>query len=245
MLMGLGLFGVIVGFCSGFFGIGGGTVLVPVLLYFGYDIKAAIGISVVQMMMGSLFGSYINHKKGKLDLGNGLFLGLGALLGASLSGVIVTYAPKILLMLVFSLTLAISIYKFFRAPLLPNATPNHSKSLLFVIGVGIGMIAISVGTGGAIFLTPILVGFLNWEMKQAISTSLFFVIFGSISGFVSLALHGLVDYTDGFVVGICSLIGVYFGVKQSHVVEHRMQKRLLLMLYCILLVLMVNKIIES
>jgi hypothetical protein len=245
MLIGLGLFGIVVGFCSGFFGIGGGTVLVPFLLYLGYNIKAAIGISVVQMVMGSLFGSYINHKKGKLDLGHGLFLGLGALLGASFSGLIVATLPKLALMIMFASILMLSIYKFFTAPLEPKAAPKRSKLLLFTIGTGIGAIAISVGTGGAVFLTPILVGFLNWEIKQAVSTALFFVVFGSVSGFISLAAHGLVDYTDGFAVGLGSLVGVYFGVKQSHTVDKKIQKRLLLALYCLLLLLTVNKIIQS
>ena len=41
MLIGLAFFGVIVGISSGFFGIGGGTLLVPSLIYLGYDIKIA------------------------------------------------------------------------------------------------------------------------------------------------------------------------------------------------------------
>ncbi len=245
MLLGLGLFGIIVGFCSGFFGIGGGTVLVPALIYAGYDIKVAIGISVMQMVMGSLFGSYINHKHGKLELGHGLYLGLGALAGASFSGAIVTALPRVALLIIFSLILAMSIYKFFTAPIEPKAEPNRSRILLFCVGLGIGLIAISVGTGGAVFLTPILVGFLNWEIKQAVSTSLFFVIFGSISGFISLSAHGLVDYTDGFIVGVGSLVGVYFGVKQSHIVDKKIQKKLLLVLYCVLLALTINKIFQS
>ena len=245
MVVGLGLFGIIVGFCSGFFGIGGGTVLVPALIYAGYDIKVAIGIAVMQMVMSSLYGSYLNHKEGKLELGHGLFLGLGALAGASFSGPIVTALPRIALLSIFALILAMSIYKFFTAPLEPKSNPNRSKLLLFFVGLGIGLIAISVGTGGAVFLTPILVGFLSWEIKQAVSTSLFFVIFGSISGFISLSMHGLVDYTDGFIVGLTSLIGVYFGVKQSHIVSKKVQKRLLLGLYCVLLALTINKIFQS
>ena len=49
--------GVLTGLISGFFGIGGGTVLVPILLALGYDIKMAIGISVMQMFIAALFGS--------------------------------------------------------------------------------------------------------------------------------------------------------------------------------------------
>lgn len=61
------------------------------------------------------------------------------------------------------------------------------------------VIAISTGTGGAIFLTPVLVGFMNWDIK-AVGTTLFFIIFGSISGFISLSANGLVDYDAGVAV---------------------------------------------
>ncbi|MDD3323751.1 MAG: sulfite exporter TauE/SafE family protein [Sulfurospirillaceae bacterium] len=245
MLIGLGFFGIIVGFSSGFFGIGGGTILVPSLMYLGFDIKTAIGVSVMQMIFSSIFGSYVNHKSGMLHLGNGLFLGLGALVGASFSGSIVTFLPRIALLILFASILAISIYKFFTAPIEPKSTPNHSKPLLFGIGAFVGAIAISTGTGGAIFLTPILVGFLNWHIKQAVSTTLFFIIFGSISGFISLSANGHVDYMAGLAVGLGSLIGVYFGAKRSHTVDKKVQKKLLLGLYIIMLILTLNKIFNG
>ena len=56
--------GIGVGVLSGFFGIGGGTILVPILLLMGYGIKVAIGISVVQMVFSSVYGSFLNFKKG-------------------------------------------------------------------------------------------------------------------------------------------------------------------------------------
>jgi len=245
MLIGLAFFGILVGMSSGFFGIGGGTILVPSLIYLGFDIKVAIGISVMQMIFSSMFGSYINYKGGVLQLNSGIFLGFGALFGAALSGFIVKALPQIALLILFAVILALSIYKFFTAPLEPKSTPNESKSLLFLVGVVIGAIAISTGTGGAVFLTPVLVGFMNWDIKKAVGTTLFFIIFGSISGFISLAANGLVDYDAGFAVGIGSLVGVYFGVKLSHRVSKNVQKRALLILYVIMLGLTLNKILSE
>jgi len=242
MLVGLAFFGILVGFSSGFFGIGGGTILVPSLIYLGYDIKMAIGISVMQMIFSSMFGSYVNYKAGVLQFNSGLFLGFGALFGAALSGPIVNYLPQIALLIMFAITLALSIYKFFTAPLEPKSAPNESKIVLFIVGVIIGAIAISTGTGGAIFLTPVLVGFMNWDIKKAVGTTLFFIIFGSISGFISLSANGLVDYPAGFAVGLGSLAGVYFGVKVSHKVSKTVQKRALLILYVIMFILTLNKI---
>ncbi len=245
MLIGLAFFGILVGASSGFFGIGGGTILVPSLIYLGFDIKTAIGISVMQMIFSSMFGSYINYKAGVLQLNSGIFLGFGALFGAALSGFIVKNLPQIALLILFALILLMSIYKFFTASIEPKSTPNESKSLLFIIGVIIGAIAISTGTGGAIFLTPVLVGFMNWDIKKAVGTTLFFIIFGSISGFISLSANGLVDYDAGVAVGIGSLVGVYFGVKLSHYVSKTVQKRALLILYCVMFVLTLNKILHE
>ena len=118
-------------------------------------------------------------------------------------------------------------------------------SIIIIVGVVIGAIAISTGTGGAIFLTPVLVGFMNWDIKKAVGTTLFFIIFGSISGFISLSANGLVDYDAGVAVGIGSLIGVYFGVKLSHHVSKTVQKRALLILYAIMFVLTLNKIVSE
>jgi len=86
MIFSLGLLGIAVGFASGFFGIGGGTVLVPVLLLIGMDIKTAIGIATMQMVFSSTLGSYVNFKSGKLKLGDGIYLGLGGFVGATQSG---------------------------------------------------------------------------------------------------------------------------------------------------------------
>ncbi len=64
MIAVLVVMGLVVGAISGFFGVGGGMILVPTLLSIGIDIKSAIAISVVQMVFSSILGSYLNYKRG-------------------------------------------------------------------------------------------------------------------------------------------------------------------------------------
>lgn len=59
----LALLGVFTGFIAGFFGVGGGMLLVPLLIVLGYQMKEAIAISIMQMVFSSVFGSFLNIKK--------------------------------------------------------------------------------------------------------------------------------------------------------------------------------------
>ena len=56
-------FGLITGFTSGFFGIGGGSILIPMLLVAGFAMKEAVAISIMQMVFSSIYGSFLNSKK--------------------------------------------------------------------------------------------------------------------------------------------------------------------------------------
>lgn len=242
MFLELPFLGLIIGFISGLLGIGGGTLLVPALLYVGYAIKEAIGISVMQMVFSSVFGSYLNYKKGSLQVRNGLFLGLGGLAGAQGSGFMVTFFSPLVLSNIFLLSVCLAIYKFFRAVPQSDKAEINSNVILFIVGFFVGLIAISIGIGGGLYLTPILVGFMNYDIKKAISMSLFFIVFSSISGFISLSTFGHVDYKVGLIIGVSSLIGVFFGIKASHVIEKKLQKKLLLGLYFVILFLTINKL---
>ena len=236
------IIGIIVGFFSGFLGIGGGTVLVPVLLFLGYDLKEAIGISVTQMMMSSIYGSYLNYKKGLLKIKNGLSLALGGALGASLSGIIVKYAPKEVLGAVFLTLVLIAIIRFFITVKEPQYEPPIDNKKLFFIGFFVGAIAISVGVGGAILITPILVGFLKYKLKTTISLSLFFVVFSSVFGFISQSLAGHINYKVGFIIGLASLIGTHFGIKLYHKIDPKIHKKILLMWYIFIFFAMIYKL---
>ena len=213
------LLGGFVGFLSGFFGVGGGTILVPLLLFHGYGMKASIGISVVQMVFSSIYGSYLNLKKGTLDVKMVLTIGAGGFIGALFSGVIVANVPAIVLQVVFlGFTIFALLRLFFKVK--EHKHPRVvSPYILFTIGFFLGMFSVSIGVGGSVLLVPILVGFLHVKLKNATSAGLFFVVFSSVSGFISQSLHGVIDFHDGLIIGIASLVGVYFGVMLKHATD--------------------------
>lgn len=223
--------GSFVGLLSGFFGIGGGTILVPLLLFFGYDIKTAIGISVVQMVFSSIYGSYLNLKKGTLDIKMVSVIGGGGFIGALFSGFIVAYVPALILQVVF---LSFSTFALLRLFIKVKEHGDEKKAhpvILFIIGFFLGMFSVSIGVGGSILLVPILVGFFHVKLKKATSSGLFFVVFSSVSGLISQSLHGMIDYEKGVTVGIASLLGVYIGVMLKHTSNESIQRKLLVFFY--------------
>lgn len=237
--------GIVVGAISGFFGVGGGTILVPVLMYLGFDIKEAIGISVVQMVFSSLYGSYLNYKKGSLKVSSTIFFGFGGFLGGLASGYIVHHVSSKTLSYIFLAVILYAIYRFFHAPAESDKPKIENKALFLVIGVMIGIFATSIGIGGALLLTPVMVGFLHYHVKEAVSTALFFVVFSSIAGLVSLSSYGYVDYAHGLLIGVSSLIGVYLGIHLAHKTDPKRHKKMILILNFIILALILNKIFRG
>ena len=236
--------GVLAGLISGFFGIGGGTVLVPILLALGYDIKMAIGISVMQMFIAALFGSYFNYKRQKFELKTALSLGFGALIGGSFSGVIVSNVPEIYLKLLLIFTIFLALLRLiFSQTNKQNSQKELHLALLFILGAVIGAVAISIGMGGSVFLMPILVGFLGVDIKKAVSLGLFFVIFSSFGGLLSLGFGGFIDYEAGLLLSFGAHFGVYLGTLAHHKIDKTTQKWCLVALNISMLALLVYNLI--
>ena len=239
-------FGAMTGFISGFFGVGGGMVLVPMLLFAGFIMKEAVAISIMQMVFSSIYGSFLNSKKAKNVLKDGLIIGIGGFFGGLQSGFIITNFSNETLQYVFIAISLYSIISIFKSPAEINEEEekkSSNKFFLFIIGALIGAIAMSIGVGGSILLTPLLVRFLNYDLKKATSLGLFFVIFSSVAGFTSLTVNNQMLFQEGATVGIASLIGVYFGIKLKNSIKSTSYKKYILLLYIVILISMVYKTI--
>ena len=240
----LAIFGIITGFSSGFFGIGGGTILVPMILATGFVMKEPVAISIMQMVFSSIYGSFLNSKKIKNFIKDGAVIGIGGSIGGAVSGYIVPDISNESLQYLFIAILIFSTIRIFYSPAeQANEEQTKNQFILIIIGFFIGILAMSIGVGGSILLTPILVGFLKYDLKAATALGLFFVIFSSIAGLISTSYHGQMLFTEGAIVGIGSLIGVYFGIKVKDMVKATSYKKYVLLLNIIVLIIMLYKTI--
>ena len=72
----------------------------------------------------------------------------------------------------------------------PLALQEPSPGLLLAAGGGLGLLAGLTGTGGGVFLTPLLL-FCRWcTTRQAAAVSVLFILFNSIAGLAGLAWAG-------------------------------------------------------
>ncbi|HHO42327.1 MAG TPA: sulfite exporter TauE/SafE family protein, partial [Epsilonproteobacteria bacterium] len=178
------LLGIFVGVVSGFFGIGGGTLSIPILLYMGFDIKAAIGISVMQMLFGSLAAFLIHRKQQTYCISDVKYFGFGGLAGAVVGGYLVKILHPSWLEWLFLGLVVFALVKLFMSNPVPDKEEIVNRPLYVGIGSGVGIFSGMLGVGGSILMTPILVSFLGFSLKKASAIGLFFVIFSSVSSFV-------------------------------------------------------------
>ena len=243
MILELILVGIFIGTMSGFFGIGGGMILVPILLALGFEIKDAIGISIVQMVFSSVFGSFLNWRKGSLIVEEGIFVGIGGFFGGYIGGKVTHLVSDQVLQILFLGLLLYSLVRLFFSKHHTDDTQTKTlnKGLLFVIGSGIGIFSIALGIGGSVILTPLLVGLLHYPIKKAVSAGLFFVVFSSIAGLISRLSTGMIDFNNGLIVAIASLVGVGFGIWLKEYVKDNHHKMALLVLYLLATLMLVKK----
>lgn len=243
------MIGLFAGVAAGFFGIGGGTIIVPAMIYFGYDIKQAIAMSVMQMMLSSLYGSYINYKKGNLALNDGITVGVGGFVGASFSGLMLSLIASEVLEILFLLIVIFMLYRFARGKQsgdskIANLSKITKITIMLSIGFFVGIFAISLGIGGGLLLSPLLGYFLGLDSKKIVPISLFFVLFASVSGFISIASHGHMEslYIYGLIIGLASMNGVRFGIKLVEISSQKIHKTALIIMYIFIIITFAKEI---
>jgi uncharacterized membrane protein YfcA len=81
----LAAIGTLAGLFSGLFGVGGGTVIVPLLIFwFGFEERLATGTSLGAIFIIGVLGTLLQGAYGNLHLGTGLLLSLPAIVGVVL-----------------------------------------------------------------------------------------------------------------------------------------------------------------
>ncbi|GAA7073546.1 sulfite exporter TauE/SafE family protein [Helicobacter pylori] len=267
----LALVGLFTGITAGFFGIGGGEIVVPSAIFAHFSYSHAVGISLMQMLFSSVVGSIINYKKGLLDLKEGSFAAFGGLMGAVLGSFILKIIDDKILMAVFVVVVCYTFIKYaFSNNKKPehfeemhfdlhahNKTPEKKRSLpfmsmdrthgvLMLAGFVTGIFSIPLGMGGGILMVPFLGYFLKYDSKKIVPLGLFFVVFASLSGVISLYNGKVLDDISvqaGVITGIGAFLGVGIGIKLIALANEKVHKILLLLIYALSILATLHKLI--
>lgn len=96
------LFGLIAGLASGYVGVGGGFIMVPLFISFlGISMKQASGTSLIAILILAIPGTITQGMLGNIDYGIGLAMACGSIPGAFFGATLVNYIPERRLRFVF------------------------------------------------------------------------------------------------------------------------------------------------
>jgi uncharacterized membrane protein YfcA len=219
--------GLFSGILAGFLGIGGGTVLVPILVAMGYSPVQAVATSGFAIAITSISGSIQNWRMGYLDFKRVLALGLPAVITAQAGAWLASSIPAWLLLFTFALLLWLNIYLVDLRRRLNDSDPDaslddlginsdigtsdqtiwHPTLARLLTGGAAGLLAGLFGVGGGVIMVPLQVLLLAEPLKLAIQTSLGVIIITAISATFGHAIAGNVLFGQGLVLGLGGLVG--------------------------------------
>jgi len=105
----LALIGTAAGLFSGLFGVGGGTVIVPLLiLWLGYDARGATGTSLAAIVVIAAAASATHEGYGNVDEHQALLIGIPAVAGVLAGTALQQRIGQATLKLVFSALLVVT-----------------------------------------------------------------------------------------------------------------------------------------
>jgi uncharacterized membrane protein YfcA len=107
-LLRLAAIGTAAGVFSGLFGVGGGTIIVPLLIFwFGYGEREATGTSLAAIIVIGTFAVTGQALYGNVDVGKGLLIGIPAAGGVVVGAAVQQRLPQRWVSLLFALLLVV------------------------------------------------------------------------------------------------------------------------------------------
>lgn len=198
------LLGCAVGFLAGLFGIGGGVLMVPLLIFtYGHlgvsanvSTHIAIATSLLVIFFASLSSAYQHGKQKTIDWHASLILGLSSAVVAFGMAKVATHLSGHYLRIAFAVTALVMAIRMFTEKGLqeknkPETSPPLKLPRLVLIGVTAGLVSSLAGVGGGAVTIPMMYYILKMPIKRAIGTSsatIVITVVFSVSGYI---LHGI------------------------------------------------------
>jgi hypothetical protein len=209
------LVGIVAGFLSGLFGVGGGILIVPALvLVLGFDQRLAHGTSLAAVLPIAISSLTSYTIEDKVDWRVGLLLAAGAVGGAVVGTHILHKLPHDALALAFAILLVATAIRL----LLDHSDAQGRGTigvggavLMIAIGLAAGILAGLLGVGGGIILVPAMVVGFGIPAAIAKGTSLLVIVPTAIMGTWRNRKKKNADIRVAVILGLGGVVSAFVG----------------------------------
>jgi uncharacterized membrane protein YfcA len=222
MIAALLVTGAVGGLLAGFFGVGGGIIMVPLLMLWArLDQRRAAATSLVAIVPTALAGSITFGIAGEVDWVVAALIGAGAIVGAPLGALLLRVTPIVWLRWLFIAGLLAAAVRLIVFEIERGGEVELSVGVgaaLVALGLVMGVASGLFGIGGGVIAVPVLIAVFGAGDLVAKGTSLAAMIPTAIAGSIPNLRVGLVDLRQGALVGIAAVAFSQLGVALAFIV---------------------------
>lgn len=205
--------GLFAGFLSGLFGVGGGILIVPVLVFaMGMNQRLAHGTSLAAVLPIAVSGTVGFAVEDSVDWPVALALAAGAIGGAVVGTHWLHRLPVHVLAYSFAAVLLASAARL----VLDHSDavgrePLHALGVVALVAIGLlsGTLAGLLGVGGGVVMVPAMIILFGVPAAVAKGTSLAVIVPTSVAGTVRNAGNGNADLPVAAAVGLAGVVSAY------------------------------------
>lgn len=231
--------GMLVGVLSGMFGIGGGTVIVPALVWLGLSQRNAAATSTLAIVPTSISGVVSYATGGHVDWLAAALLFCGMFIGGQIGSWLLSRLPELVLRWIFVAFLVFVVIN--QVSFVPSRDHQIVMTVvtgvcLALLGVVIGMLAGLLGIGGGALAVPALSILFGASDLIARGTSLLAMFPNSITTSVANMKRNLVHVKAALIIGLVAAVTAPLGTWIAGEVSPRVGAIMFACYLCVLLV---------
>lgn len=231
--------GMLVGVLSGMFGIGGGTVIVPALVWLGLSQRNAAATSTLAIVPTSISGVISYATGGHVDWLAAALLFCGMFVGGQIGSWLLSRLPELVLRWIFVAFLVFVVIN--QVSFVPSRDHQIAMSVttsicLALLGVIIGTLAGLLGIGGGALAVPSLSMLFGASDLVARGTSLLAMFPNSITTSAANLKRRLAHVKTALIIGVTAAVTAPLGTWIAGEVSPRVGAIMFACYLCVLLV---------
>jgi uncharacterized membrane protein YfcA len=220
--------GILAGVATGLVGLSAAVIIAPLFVtVLKMDPYTAVGIALASDVLASGLSAYTYYRHDNIHLKSAAVMGVTVVLFTILGSYLSKDMNPVNLGGILNIVLVILGIRFLLYPVKGNQVGNifkFTKSKFFISifwGAVIGMISGYTGSGGGLSMLAVLTIALGYDLKKAVGTSVFIMVF---TAFVGAGSHIIISGTlwiPLLITGAAALVGANFAAQYANKVNNK------------------------